>query len=310
MLSEKHDICSLFIQVVFFCVLFSSCTPDEFYIRGFNIQITSPDNPQPPQATGVSLKLVYPEDFLTEIAGSQALGTLSILDVRTGKEYARMLLQPAPTTRSVGVQLPAGEYAFLVWVDYRTAPHLSYYDTADLEQVTPAQPQGEGIKEAYAACACLEVKEGQLQEVNLPLYTPVAHYRFVLDESPEDYVGNTVLVQQVGYYPIVYNVRTGECTSSVIHPKWMNKARVQADGKVCLFEGMQFVHAARSATSIFNLFLGNEQGHLLYERNGVVLHLSAGERTNEVMGLEDFWQYTEGSIIDGDFSGDIDIEIK
>lgn len=299
------------IGTVFSIGLLSSCTPDELEIN-LILQIGPSDKPSAPKPEGVLIQIDYPADFLQEIAGSRAYGIISVMDRHTSKEVVRIPFYPHNLVRNgdLALQLPSGEYAFLVWVDYRTNPDKSFYNTDDLQQVTVRHLQGDGVKEAYAACACLKVDENQSQHVYLPLTMPVARYNFLLEEIPETYVGKTVLVQQMGYYPIVYNVLEGKCTSAVLNPKWLGKARTQSDGKICLLDGVQFVHADTPSQSTFNLFMGNEQGNLQYECDGVILHLERGKRVQKVMHQEDFWQYTEGNIIDGDFSGDIDIEIK
>lgn len=301
----------IFIGTVLYGSLLSSCTPDDIQFNLSHIQIGSPENPSSPNSNGIMVHIYYPSDFKTEITGSQAYGILSVVDCHTKKEALRIQFYPHSKkyNEEICLKIPSGEYAFLAWVDYRSNIGHSLYQTDDLQQVTISQKQEGKVKEAYSACVFMDVNEKQNQKVNLPLAMPVSRYQFILDEMPKDYINQIILVQQIGYYPITYNVLEGQCTSAILNPKWIEQTKIQSDGKICLYDGVQFVHANHPTTSTYNLFLGNERGNLQYECDGVVLHLKSGQWIKKIMHQKDFWKYTEGNIIDGDFSGDIDIEI-
>ncbi len=291
--------------LVGFCCLLIACTPEN---RQNDFLFAVP--------SGVTISAVLPQSSIKPTIGhAGAYYILSVIDHRTGKECFRQSTYIFNKTRTQGIskqnilQLPSGQYSFLAWIDYRVSPEHSFYDTSDLERVTMIKQQGREDMQAYAACTHVQVDENQWQKVELLFYQPVSFYRFLIVEHAEKYVGKTLLIQHGAYYPIAYNVLEGRCTAALFRPKWTGKIYSLENDKACLFEGAQFTDHFSACNSDFQLYVGNEAGYLLFEMKRVSVHLSPG-KVNEIQLRDaDFQNYTEGGIIDGDFSGDIDIEI-
>lgn len=281
-----------------------------------------------PHRTQLTIHTVFPPFSLTaEKEGAYPYLILAVLDAKSHQEVVRQEMNlfnyttpykdlPYDKDGSIDLdiewgqlELVAGDYLLLSWVDYRTHPKISFYNTSDLQRVTLTEWQAPGVKDAFAACSHLHLQGTQEQITKLMFYNPLATFRFLINSSSEKFLEKKVLLEHQGYYPIVYNILEGRCSSAIHQPQWSQKSFPQENEKVLLMEGVHFTDYNHPTTALFNLYIGNDKGHLLYETQPMKIRLEAGKVAEKVLEEKDFQDYTQNGIIDDEFSGDINIEI-
>lgn len=207
------------------------------------------------------------------------------------------------------LNLPSGDYYLLAWIDYRTTEGSSYYLTENLRAVRMKSEIAGMDKEAYAAVLPLALSpDGPMEQIcNLDFYSPLSSYTLTTDlkeESTNEKI--TSILTYKAYLPIAYDVLSGRCVASLANPS-MRYNDVRKEGDKCIIAS-DYLFMDRDKTGSLNMEItvGNSRGGIVYHTPSISFSLEAAKHTTKHVEMADLG---EGSIIDGEITGEIDIII-
>lgn len=261
--------------------------------------------------------VVEDELLQSQIKDKTAYCTLSILqnDDKNNSEKERLSfylpsgLNNQEKISLANISLPIGNYAILIWIDYRDQEELSYYDLSSLRAVTMHKSLDAEDKECYAGC--VEVKiNGCREEVDVyaDLYNPLANYVVLINEF-KNTDSQTVFMTCTGFYPTSYDVMTAQCVSAQRNYQSQHVINKRNNENIVLAEDCMFSDKKEISFIPFNILIGNKTGNIAYQQRAVPIKVQQGHKLETLLNIQEFLDSEKENIIDNTHAGEIDVKV-